>query len=85
MFKGHQLVKLINNNWILDFTDYIGYNVKIDNKGNIKEYKEAFQVNIDKDNITFDKKCRVPLKVLKEASKQIRDYQSSMAGENEYW
>ena len=78
MFKGHQLVKLINNNWILDFTDYIGYSVKLDSDGNIKSYKEAFQASISNGEITFDKKCRVPLKVLKEASNQIKKYQASM-------
>ncbi len=83
MFKGHQLVKLINNNWVLDFTDYIGYNIKLDNNGNVKDYKEAFQVSIDGNDIKFDKKCRVPLKVLKEASNQIKKYQSSMVGDNE--
>ena len=56
MFQGHQLIKLINDNWVLDFTDYIGYNVKTDAEGNIKSYKEAFQAEIIENDIIFEKK-----------------------------
>lgn len=85
MFKGHQIVKLINNNWVFDFTEFIGYSIKTDSNGNIKSYKEAFSAHFNGTDITFDKKCRVPLKVLKEASNQILKYQSNMVEDNEHW
>lgn len=83
MFQGHQLIKLINDNWVLDFTDYIGYNVKTDAEGNIRSYKEAFQAEIIENDIIFEKKCRVPLKVLREAANQIREYHRDMVEDNE--
>ena len=84
MFKGHQIVKLINDKWIFDFTEFTGYSIKTDGNGNIKSYKEAFSANFNGSDITFDKKCRVPLKVLKEACNQILKYQSNMVEDNEH-
>lgn len=82
VFKGHQIVKLINDNWVFDFTDYVGYHVDVeDNK--IKNIKVAFTTTIVDDIITFDKKCRVPVKVLKEANRQIQLYQTDMEESDE--
>lgn len=85
MFKGHQLVKLINDNWVFDFTDYTGYNVKVDKDGNIVNCKEAFQAIVEGESINFEKNCRVPVKVLKEAANQILKYQVSMEVKDEQY
>lgn len=78
MFKGHQFIKLLNDNWILDLTEYQGYKVKLDNNNNVIGYKEAFTVEVIGDEIMFNKTTRVPLKVLKEASNQIRIYEKEI-------
>lgn len=75
MFKGHQFIKLVNENWVLDLTEYVGYKVKLNDNKEVDSYKEAFQVITIGEEIMFDKKIRVPLKILKEASNQIRYYQ----------
>lgn len=74
MFKGHHFIKLVNENWVFDLTEFVGYKVKVDNDGNVSSYREAFQALTVGDEIIFNKFTRVPLKILKEASKQIRDY-----------
>lgn len=78
MFKGHQFVKLLNDNWVLDLTEYQGYKVKLDSNNNVVSYKEAFTVEIIGDEIMFNKTTRIPLKVLKEAANQIRIYESEL-------
>jgi hypothetical protein len=78
MFKGHQFIKLLNDNWVLDLTEYQGYKVKLDSDNNAISYKEAFTVEVVGDEIMFNKKTRVPLKVLKEASNQIRMYEEEL-------
>lgn len=72
MFEGHQFIKLLNDNWVLDLTEYQGYKVKTDSNGNVTGYKEAFDVIVIEDEIMFEKKMRVPLKILKEALNQIK-------------
>lgn len=83
MFKGHQIVKLLNDNWVFDFTTFTGYSIKLDKDGQIKSYKEAFSAEINNDEVIFEKHSRVPLKIMKEASNQIRMYQSNMVEEDE--
>lgn len=75
MFKGHQFVKLINENWVLDLTEYIGYKVKLNENGEVDKYRQAFQATVIDDDITYEKFTRVPVKVLKEASIFIRAYE----------
>lgn len=78
MFKGHQFVKLINDNWVLDLTEYQGYKVKLDDNNKVISYKEAFTAELIEDEIIFTKTTRVPLKVLKEAANQIRIYEEEI-------
>jgi len=74
MFRGHEFVKLLNDNWVLDLTEYKGYNVKQDKNSNELKYKLAFYVTTDeKNNITFDKLTRIPVKVLKEARNVVEN------------
>lgn len=75
MFKGHQFVKLINENWVLDLTEYIGYKVKLDKDGNVDSYKQAFKATSFGEEIELEKNMRVPIKVLKEAANYIRNYE----------
>lgn len=81
MFKGHQFIKLLNDNWVLDLTEYQGYKVKLDSDNNVVSYKEAFTVEVIGDEIIFNKTTRIPLKVLKEAANQIRIYESELCDE----
>ena len=74
MFQGHQFIKLLNDNWVLDLTEFVGYKVTLDNDGNVKKYKETFQIILDTEDIIFEKSGRVPLKVLKEAAIQVRKH-----------
>lgn len=81
MFKGHQFIKLLNDNWVFDLTEYQGYKVKLDGNNNVIGYKEAFTAEVVEDEIIFNKTTRVPLKVLKEAYNQIRIYEAEI-GDN---
>jgi hypothetical protein len=81
MFKGHQFIKLLNDNWVFDLTEYQCYKVKLDGNNNVIGYKEAFTAEVVEDEIIFNKTTRVPLKVLKEASNQIRIYEAEI-GDN---
>lgn len=73
-FKGHTTIYLLNDNWFFDMTEFICYKVDRLDNGDIKSYKEAFRVRIENNIITFDKNIRIPLKILKEAKKQVTDY-----------
>lgn len=73
MFKGHKFVKLAGNNWILDLTEFIGYQVST-NKDSI-EYRKAFKANMKSDNmVSFEKYTGVPIKVLRETDQVISGY-----------
>jgi hypothetical protein len=74
MFKGHQFVRLVNNNWVLDLTEFEGYKVKLNDKLEVESYKEAFKASVMDNEVEFEKYIKVPLKVLKEAASQILDY-----------
>jgi uncharacterized lipoprotein YajG len=78
MFKGHQFVKLLSDKWVLDLTEYQGYKVNTNSKGEVTSYTEAFEIRVEGSNIAFDKQTRVPLKVLKEAANQIIEYQAEI-------
>lgn len=75
MFKGHQFVKLLNDTWVFDLTEYVGYKVKVNDNGEVLNYKEAFEAKVVGDEIILNKFMRVPMKVLKEASNQIKIYE----------
>lgn len=66
MFKGHQLVKLVNDHWVFDITDYTGYKVSINKSGEATSYKEAFRAYRDDDEICIEKTIPVPIKIIKE-------------------
>ena len=76
MFRGHQFVKLINDNWVLDLTEYIGYKVKVNENLEVESYRQAFQAMVIGEEIIFEKFTRVPIKILKEAASFIKDYES---------
>jgi len=71
MFQGHEFIKLINGNWVLDITEFTGYKVKTDSKGNVVNHVKAFRVVIVEGKITFEKYIAVPVKVLKEATSVV--------------
>ena len=74
ILNRYSIVKLINNNWALDLNTGICYKVTVDKDGNIKSQQYGFRVSIDENgNTRFYKKLSIPLKVLKEAEKQVRE------------
>lgn len=84
MFKGHQLIKLINEDWVFDLTEFVGYKVKHNSNGEVESYKEAFQALTIGEELVFEKRTRVPLKVLKEAANQIQEYLKEYGDDDEY-
>lgn len=74
MFQGHQFIRLVSDNWVLDLTEFIGYKVKLNDNQEVQSYKEAFKATAVGDGVEFDKYIKVPLKILKEATNQILDY-----------
>lgn len=78
MFEGHEFVKLVNNNWVLDLTENKGYAVKCDFKGKVKDYKLAFTVEVKDNTFNVVKEIKVPLKILKEAYNQINEYNKNI-------
>ena len=73
MFKGHQFVKLVNDSWILDLTEFTVYEVNVDVEGKVISMRKAFNIKITPDStISFEREAgQVPLKVLKEAREQV--------------
>ena len=70
----YSIVKLINNNWALDLHTGICYRVHLNSEGEILSNEYGFRVSIDDNgNARFYKKMQIPLKVLKEAERQIRE------------
>jgi len=74
MFKGHEFVKLLNDNWVLDITEFKGYHIKTKKNGEVSEYKLAFIVSIENGEAVFDKREKIPVKVLKEAKHFTEEY-----------
>lgn len=75
MFQGHQFIRLVSDNWVLDLTEFIGYKVKLNDNQEVQSYKEAFKATaVGDDGVEFDKYIKIPLKILKEATNQILDY-----------
>lgn len=75
MFNGHQFIKLINDTWVLDVTEYVGYKVKINDNKEVVSYREAFTATVADNEVSFDKSIRVPVKVLREAANIIMKHQ----------
>ena len=70
-FQGHQFVKIVNDNWVLDLTEYVGYYVELNRKKEVKGHHKVFEVVnengewcIDDVNTSYDKK--IPIRVKKE-------------------
>lgn len=74
MFEGHQFVKLISDDWVLDLTEFTGYHVYTDKTGKVKTYTKAFVARLNNSRVEFDKYCGIPLKILREASSVIIKY-----------
>lgn len=76
MYEGHQFMKICNDNWVFDITEFIGYKVMLDkDKKTVKSYKMAFTaIDMDK-QIIFEKHIGVPAKVLKETVDIIKKYE----------
>ena len=75
MFEGHQFIKLINDTWVLDLTEYTGYKVKVSQDNKVEEYKEAFTITVANNEVSIEKNMRVPIKVLREATNIIMKHQ----------
>ena len=79
MFKGHKFLKLVNENWVLDLTEFFCYKVSLNNKHEVISYMRAFKVHINEhDEVEFEKYINVPVKILKEAKKVVNDLVEQM-------
>lgn len=80
MFQGHQFVKLLNDNWVIDLTEFKGYKLEFDKDNNIKSKKLAFIIYEDTENkkLNITKKIRVPVNVMREAVNFITEYEKSL-------
>lgn len=79
MFKGHQFVKLINDSWILDLTEFKGYEVNLDSNGEIVSFRQRFSVNVENGNISLKREMgAIPVKIIKEAINQVRNHLEMM-------
>lgn len=79
MFKGHQFVKLINDSWILDLTEFKGYEVNLDSNGKIVSFRQRFSVNVENGNISLKREMgAIPVKIIKEAINQVRNHLEMM-------
>jgi len=77
MFQGHKFIKLINEDWVLDLTEYVGYKVKTNDDLEVIDYKQAFDAVVVGGEIIIEKYMRVPVKVLREAANFIRKYEKN--------
>ena len=82
MFEGHELYK-IEKDWLFDLTTFMGYHVDI-SENNVTGYQKAFIAIRDPDTGTysFDKKMKVPIKVLRKAVSVIQRYRKEALLEN---
>lgn len=76
-FEGHEFFK-INNNWVFDKTEFIGYKIQVDRKTDtILKYEKAFKVQ-DKEqtcNFKYTKYINnIPLGILRKSEDIIRAY-----------
>lgn len=83
MFTGHHLVKICNGDWVFDMTEFKGYKVKLDTDGSVKDYKLAFDADMYADKIEFNKYMKVPVKVIRESSDVIWNYNKEACIEDE--
>ena len=76
MYEGHHFVKICNEQWVFDITEFIGYKVVLEkDKKTIKEFKPAFTVIKDHTQYIFEKHISVPVRVLKESLSVIEKYE----------
>ncbi len=78
MFLGHNFKKLINDNWVIDLTEFYGYKVIKKKSSNDMAYTKAFKVNIVNGKVTFEKYVRIPAKVLQEAKFVVEELMGQM-------
>lgn len=76
-FEGHEIYK-INNNWVFDLTEHVGYKIKINRHGKIKEYSKAFKL-VDENKQGLEFKCvkyldGIPLGIVNKSLEVIKAY-----------
>jgi hypothetical protein len=83
MFRGHKFIRLINNSWVLDITEFVGYSVEVGKNEEVIGYQEAFKVRKEDGEVEFDKFIDIPVIVLKEAANQIKLYSEEFEGKRD--
>ena len=79
MFKGHQFVKLVNDSWILDLTEFKGYEVNLDSNGEVISFRQRFSITVDNGKIELQREMgAIPVKILKEAINQVKNHLEMM-------
>lgn len=43
MFHGHRFIK-INDEWVFDITECVGYSVKLNSHGNVEQYYRKYKI-----------------------------------------
>ena len=89
MLEGHEFVK-IDNIWLLDLTEHIGYKLHLDDNNNMTGYEKAFTIERQTETVNNESNSieaintgdkfeiirfiDTPVRVLKEVERQIRGY-----------
>ena len=83
MFTGHDFIKLCNDKWVFDFTEYRGYRVELDRHGRVVSRKCVFDIIDNGDRVIAIRRDKVPVGVIREALSYVNLYKSSI-GEKPY-
>ncbi|MEM4385945.1 MAG: hypothetical protein QXD03_05300 [Candidatus Anstonellales archaeon] len=81
-FDGHKVI-IIDNEWMLDVTEFIGYKIDYDDEGKIKSAIKAYTISIDRENnkIEFKRHIKVPTKIIMRSAGIIyKDLQDALIG-----
>lgn len=74
MFDGHKFVK-IQDNWVFDLTDGIGYSVELDEKGQAIGYSKHWK--IFPDTMTAEGTSQVPKDILDKSLEIFEKYRGN--------
>ena len=75
MFTGHNFVKVVNNEWVFDITEFVGYKVEFDSSGKVTGYKKAFKAECKGNSeISIERYEEIPVKVINQVKSLISVY-----------
>lgn len=71
MFRGHKFYR-VDDGWVFDLTECVGYKINIDNQGTIKEYIRQFSINPE--YMQTEQVQGVPQEIVDESLEIVRQY-----------